>query len=1259
MSQQPIINPEKRDPSIIRNKAEIGLSRVDNVSFSDIHNSIKEVIKDEVYRGDLYAEDELRELQRFELPICEFTSESTAFSIVVSFLDSDLKVKSSVKANISHSFELGSTSKQNFDISFDLLSGQAVLSSSGEVAFNLYEPSKDSSVYNQAFLSIVCGSKLNILYNISYVSYYFLDYVFSADEKREVREFTQLPPNIVIGEQIDHMYGDSFEVSTYYCKDGNRKISSVTKSLPIYNSYGELINLESLAITEEDNYSIPTINGVPFTGSNNISYNNISTRDITIYSKHSEDLATTEVAGEHDWAVLHTIPVVKYSSSSITEEEDNEVELSSFENDNFSDAVQTFSLPRSTVTTSAPTTSTVTSSTPITSTVTSSTPITSTTSPLTSTTTKKPATSAGNSATAESARPIDPNSMISNYANVEYCSKESSAGSGLCTLVDIPAMESEMPTSLDDAVGRLVSFTENVSKYNDEHVVSIGYLRRYTQYLQSVVNILIDHFNDNTDTSSSAVSGKFWFYELKYNNNNVPDRDSRVEITAMMYPLNKDEVKDYGFSFTGFSNKEIKIRVVGNNSPCKINISYWKDGSWKSYGDQTYKNEITINTGMGEDSMNDVIFKLQLKAVEDIYLNGSVIGRNTSIESTKTLSLNFTNIPKISAFRRTINGSNYIFPVILHSIGYSIMPISTITDGFTYRNFDGLENELVKFWDNNSSTSWQSSEGLLWHNVTSLASGRSHYETSILLPNERNKILCLRGFSLVRKLKFKVNTSGKYLFRVYTKNQKTSTGTIGKFWSDIYGSRVTEELTVDLWGDNSSIKPIGPTSTRLSPSNIDYNYKNSEFPYAEEFLIAIQAYSDQVPGQWEDDIRDMGELVIGSDFDVDQDYLTIKTGQRSNISDLISYPDYDSTRFGSNNVIVFPNASNPDILEGQLVCSYEGIPGPLLKSGNINTKLRAHSTESKNDDYSEISGIELGLSFLENPIHYKFYSKSTDLKESNYYIPLSPEFETNPFSLIRTGSLSYNYIIKIASRSTNMDALNRIKSISLEENDGLRKQVRKKNYPFGKKCNKIPCNIVQAKRLYLSSSKINIGCGVLNSAGVPFSIPSNYIILTNFTKSSDDKFGELTYSNTNTVVKSSIGVAYFDSLSQFIITLTQDTDKSNVDLNQLYCAYKLEYTSGGNGDGLVGTGWIGQSLTESPSFIKTLFSSKDGGYNLLVNVNSLLNSVKLNLTKCSEVTFNLQLAFFQKEGSNYVMVHTSERSNIIIYNITLKLIHNA
>ena len=233
-----------------------------------------------------------------------------------------------------------------------------------------------------------------------------------------------------------------------------------------------------------------------------------------------------------------------------------------------------------------------------------------------------------------------------------------------------------------------------------------------------------------------------------------------------------------------------------------------------------------------------------------------------------------------------------------------------------------------------------------------------------------------------------------------------------------------------------------------------------------------------------------------------------------------------------------------------------------------------------------------------------------------------------------------------------------MKSISLEENDGLRKQYYKKNYPFSKKCNKIPCNIVQAKRLYLSSSssklpKVIIECGISNSSGVSFSIPS--ISLGNgnpetniFAVSSNNNLEELTYSIDQ---KIPIGNVYFNSLSHFKITLTQDANKSNVSLDQLCCAYNLKY----NDNGLVGSGWIGKDPDSSPFYVKKLFS--EDGYDLFTDI-SPVSPVKLQLTNCSEVTFNLQLAFFQKDESRpdyYVMVHTSERSNIINYNITLKL----
>ena len=88
MSQN-IINPDRRDPSRIRNKADIGLSRVDNIGVSDILDLTKDFTKDEVCRGDRYAEAELMEGISFEIPLCEFTENSTKLSIVVSFLKND------------------------------------------------------------------------------------------------------------------------------------------------------------------------------------------------------------------------------------------------------------------------------------------------------------------------------------------------------------------------------------------------------------------------------------------------------------------------------------------------------------------------------------------------------------------------------------------------------------------------------------------------------------------------------------------------------------------------------------------------------------------------------------------------------------------------------------------------------------------------------------------------------------------------------------------------------------------------------------------------------------------------------------------------------------------------------------------------------------------------------------------------------------------------------------------------------------------
>ena len=327
MSQN-IINPDRRDPSRIRNRADIGLSHVDNVGVSEILDLAKDLTKDEVCRGDRYAEQELINGVNFEIPLCNFTSESTKVSITVSFLHDDV-VYSIVTARVFHTYN--SSVSDRFIIEFDLV-GNIVLSDSNLVSFYFYE---DSSA-KQANLSIVCdGNSLNNNYGITSISYHFSDYVVVSGDKSDVPGFTKLTQtSIRIGDdQVGNlMSGDNIKRQIYNLRFSDRKLSSFTRSLPVYNetsSDKSLVYDDCLVINEDskrNSYNFPTINNVIFTGSKGISVfgnnpensSDKSTRNITITAKHSgTDLGS---AGRHDWDVLDNIPVntndgVKYQKA--------------------------------------------------------------------------------------------------------------------------------------------------------------------------------------------------------------------------------------------------------------------------------------------------------------------------------------------------------------------------------------------------------------------------------------------------------------------------------------------------------------------------------------------------------------------------------------------------------------------------------------------------------------------------------------------------------------------------------------------------------------------------------------------------------------------------------------------------------------------------------------------------------------------------------------------------------------------------------
>ena len=324
-----IINSDRRDPSKIRKKAELGLSNVDNIGSSEILALARDLFKDEIYRGDLYASTEIRENIPFEIPLCEFTSRSTKFSVTVSFM-SGTNVRSVVKANVLHTFDNydnQAIDEETFNIEFESV-GQALTSPTSTIFFTVYTKSNSKT----AVLSLNVGGNLKNLYNIDSISYYFSDYVVISTGSSTQMGFTPIVPKILIGdERGSYITGYGVVKKDFYCKSGNRKHSSFTKSLAIFDkNSGHLISEESLNISSQgDKYDVPKINNVAFTGSKKITYDGKSTRDITITAKHGSGEVTKENAGDHHWDVLSKIPMVSYDASirSISEPEESEPEV--------------------------------------------------------------------------------------------------------------------------------------------------------------------------------------------------------------------------------------------------------------------------------------------------------------------------------------------------------------------------------------------------------------------------------------------------------------------------------------------------------------------------------------------------------------------------------------------------------------------------------------------------------------------------------------------------------------------------------------------------------------------------------------------------------------------------------------------------------------------------------------------------------------------------------------------------------------------
>lgn len=240
------INPERRDSSTIKNREDIGLGRVDNLSAADLLRLMGEKTKSEVNKTEYHeikSSDSLYEL----FSVSDSTYISFYISVVSSGCTSGISkidlflADSEVKAEV---FSFGMT-------------GAKLLIYDRKCVLKLPSIPGDGS----------------ILEGVKICYYYFDEAAFSP-------EFKIFSPGSANPRREISLKGDNFSTS-----------------LPVYDQSGQPVS----GYPYNRNYDYPTINGTPFTGEKG------ELRNINITANHSgPDLSR---AGEHDWEVLNNIPV--------------------------------------------------------------------------------------------------------------------------------------------------------------------------------------------------------------------------------------------------------------------------------------------------------------------------------------------------------------------------------------------------------------------------------------------------------------------------------------------------------------------------------------------------------------------------------------------------------------------------------------------------------------------------------------------------------------------------------------------------------------------------------------------------------------------------------------------------------------------------------------------------------------------------------------------------------------------------------------
>lgn len=302
-----ILRPEKRDPNYIRNKSDIGLSKVDNVSSAEYASIVLDQVKRHLNRETIYQTSGRNKIALAKIA-CKTDGSGNLLKILsgnvfltFAALNESEEVREAAKLEAIYThYTNGTESDINDDstkVEYNLfMTDNPIVLKGAQLEFreNIYETSLG-----------VIASELYIVLSVEQFLPFVSVNLFEYSNGGEA-----IDPNTISDETLE-----SYTLIKSAPCDHNRfslvDRSESTVGFEIYDESGEPVRVKETDGTVSSDYDIPKINGVAFTGRKGILVDGRNSRQIEINAKHSG--STLSEAGLHDWEVLSYAPRTGYT----------------------------------------------------------------------------------------------------------------------------------------------------------------------------------------------------------------------------------------------------------------------------------------------------------------------------------------------------------------------------------------------------------------------------------------------------------------------------------------------------------------------------------------------------------------------------------------------------------------------------------------------------------------------------------------------------------------------------------------------------------------------------------------------------------------------------------------------------------------------------------------------------------------------------------------------------------------------------------